>query len=75
MNPQIRKYQTLGDTLMIVAIAFLIAGFVAGFVYDDHLSIAIQIAGHVVIIFGGLLLKLGYVLRIASQHAAGMAAA
>ena len=68
MIPRLRQYHRLGSALLATDTALLAWGIWAGFVADQDLAISYQIAGHITVMLGGALLKLGYVLRLACEH-------
>ncbi|MEJ5059012.1 MULTISPECIES: transmembrane sensor/regulator PpyR [unclassified Pseudomonas] len=65
-NPQ--NVLHLSSRVLIVGLAMLLAGIYGAYLYNGHLSIPAQVALHAMTIIGPTLLKIGYVMRLLSQH-------
>ncbi len=70
MPAQVRKVHKLGSVLIAAALALGMWGAWVGFFAGDAFSIPHQVSGHIGIMLAGGLLKLGYVLRLASEYEA-----
>jgi len=58
----------LSSRVLGVGLAMLLAGIYGAYLYDGHLSILALVSLHAMTIVGPTLLKIGYVMRLLSQH-------
>jgi len=65
-NPQ--NVLHLSSRVLGLGLAMLLAGIYGAYLYDGHLSIVALVAMHAMTIVGPTLLKIGYVMRLLSQH-------
>jgi hypothetical protein len=65
-NPQ--NVLQLSSRVLGVGLAMLLAGIYGAYLYDGHLSILALVSLHAMTIVGPTLLKIGYVMRLLSQH-------
>ncbi|MGH8389542.1 MAG: transmembrane sensor/regulator PpyR [Pseudomonas sp.] len=65
-NPQ--NVLQLSNQVLGVGLAMLLAGIYGAYLYGGHLSILAQVSLHAMTIIGPTLLKIGYVMRLLSQH-------
>lgn len=65
-NPQ--NVLDLSSRVLVFGLAMLLAGIYGAYLYDGHLSIVVLVGLHAMTIVGPTLLKIGYVMRLLSQH-------
>ncbi|MCK8666541.1 transmembrane sensor/regulator PpyR [Pseudomonas azerbaijanoccidens] len=65
-NPQ--NVLHLSSRVLGVGLAMLLAGIYGAYLYEGHLSILALVSLHAMTIIGPTLLKIGYVMRLLSQH-------
>ena len=65
-NPQ--NVLQLSSRVLGVGLAMLLVGIYGAYLYDGHLSILALVSLHAMTIVGPTLLKIGYVMRLLSQH-------
>ncbi|CAI8841907.1 Transmembrane sensor/regulator PpyR [Pseudomonas sp. IT-P253] len=65
-DPQ--NVQRLSSRVLSVGLAMLLAGIYGAYLYAGHLPIAALVSMHAMTIIGPTLLKIGYVMRLLSQH-------
>ncbi|MBV4519236.1 transmembrane sensor/regulator PpyR [Pseudomonas sp. SWRI74] len=65
-NPQ--NVLHLSSRVLGVGLAMLLAGIYGAYLYEGHLSILALVSLHAMTIVGPTLLKIGYVMRLLSQH-------
>lgn len=65
------KVLHLSSEVLIAGLAMLLVGIYGAYLYSGHLSIVIQVAMHAMTIVGPTLIKIGYVMRLLSQHRLG----
>ena len=70
-----RRTLAIGRWTMALALAALAASGLVAYGFAEHFSLPAQIAAHLLIPVAAGLLKLGYVVRLASHHALGNFAA
>ena len=72
MSNTIKKLHSFGTFTLAVASSLLIWSIWVGFIHPHHYSLAVQITAHISTMLAGGLLKLGYVIRLASEHEANL---
>ncbi|KQZ81781.1 MULTISPECIES: hypothetical protein [unclassified Pseudomonas] len=65
-NPQ--NVLQLSSRVLVTGLAMLMAGIYGAYLYEGHLSILALVSLHAMTIVGPTLLKIGYVMRLLSQH-------
>ncbi|WP_223458092.1 transmembrane sensor/regulator PpyR [Pseudomonas sp. GL-RE-19] len=70
-NPQ--NVLQLSNRVLGAGLAMLLAGIYGAYLYGGHLAITVLVAMHAMTITGPTLLKIGYVMRLLSQHQLGQA--
>lgn len=65
------KVLHLSSEVLIAGLAMLLVGIYGAYLYAGHLSIVVQVALHAMTIVGPTLIKIGYVMRLLSQHRLG----
>jgi hypothetical protein len=65
-NPQ--NVLHLSSRVLVIGLAMLLAGIYGAYLYEGHLSILALVSLHAMTIVGPTLLKIGYVMRLLSQH-------
>lgn len=65
-NPQ--NILRLSSRVLGVGLVMLLAGIYGVYLYAGHLPIAALVSMHAMTIIGPTLLKIGYVMRLLSQH-------
>ncbi|WP_460125555.1 transmembrane sensor/regulator PpyR [Pseudomonas sp. S2_C03] len=65
------KVLHLSSEVLIAGLAMLLVGIYGAYLYTGHLSIVVQVAMHAMTIVGPTLIKIGYVMRLLSQHRLG----
>jgi hypothetical protein len=58
----------LSSRVLGVGLVMLLAGIYGAYLYAGHLPIAALVSMHAMTIIGPTLLKIGYVMRLLSQH-------
>lgn len=71
-NPQ--HVLQLSSRVLAAGLALLLAGIYGAYLYDGHLPIVALVSLHAMTIIGPTLLKIGYVMRLLSQHRLGQGA-
>lgn len=61
----------LANRVLGAGLALLLAGIYGAYLYDGHLPIVALVSLHAMTIIGPTLLKIGYVMRLLSQHRLG----
>jgi len=65
------KVLHLSSEVLIAGLAMLLVGIYGAYLYTGPLSIVVQVAMHAMTIVGPTLIKIGYVMRLLSQHRLG----
>jgi hypothetical protein len=68
-NPQ--NVLQLSSKILGVGLAMLLAGIYGAYLYAGFLPIVVLVAMHAMTIVGPTLIKIGYVMRLLSQHRLG----
>lgn len=68
-NPQ--NVLHLSSKILGVGLAMLLAGIYGAYLYAGSLPIVVLVAMHAMTIVGPTLIKIGYVMRLLSQHRLG----
>lgn len=68
-NPQ--NVLHLSSRVLGAGLAMLLAGIYGAYLYDGHLPIVVLVLMHAMTIIGPTLIKIGYVMRLLSQHRLG----
>ena len=68
-NPQ--NVLQLSSKILGVGLAMLLAGIYGAYLYTGFLPIVVLVAMHAMTIVGPTLIKIGYVMRLLSQHRLG----
>ncbi|MDR9754237.1 transmembrane sensor/regulator PpyR [Pseudomonas sp. SZMC_28357] len=58
----------LSSKVLEVGLAMLLLGIYGAYFYQGHLALSVQVLMHAMTIVGPTLLKIGYVMRLLSQH-------
>ncbi|MVV50464.1 transmembrane sensor/regulator PpyR [Pseudomonas sp. PB120] len=61
----------LSSKVLVTGLAMLLAGIYGAYLYDGHMPIAVLVMMHAMTIIGPTLIKIGYVMRLLSQHRLG----
>lgn len=61
----------LSSKVLVTGLVMLLAGIYGAYLYTGHLPIATQVLMHAMTIVGPTLIKIGYVMRLLSQHRLG----
>ena len=61
----------LSNRVLGAGLALLLAGIYGAYLYEGHLPIVALVSLHAMTIIGPTLLKIGYVMRLLSQHRLG----
>ncbi|KAB0495191.1 transmembrane sensor/regulator PpyR [Pseudomonas vancouverensis] len=72
-NPQ--NLFNLSNRVLGAGLAMLLVGIYGAYLYGGHLSILVLVMMHALTILGPTLLKIGYVMRLVSQHRLGQSRA
>lgn len=67
--PAAYRYLKLANTMLMLSIAVSIAAFLVAYPYASRFGLATQVTAHLAIPICAGFLKLGYVMRLASQEA------
>lgn len=62
---------TLGRLMMALSLFAMLGSVLVAYPYAERFSLGTQVASHLVLPVAAALLKLGYVVRLASHHAMG----
>lgn len=68
-NPQPYRYLRMANATLMLSVSVLILTFLVAYPYAGRFSLATQIGAHLAMPVSAGFLKLGYVMRLASQEA------
>ncbi len=57
-----------GTVTLMVAVMMMLWSIWVGFIQPDQFSLAVQITAHIAVMLAGGLMKVGYVIRLATEH-------
>ncbi|PHV11351.1 transmembrane sensor/regulator PpyR [Chitinimonas sp. BJB300] len=61
-------FRHLSTYLLSMAVLLSLSGFYLGYIQPDHRSLPAQVSGHLMLLIGPGLLKIGYVLHLAVEE-------